>query len=50
MLFTEVRPLSRLPDVFLLSQGPIQDTTWHLVIVAPSAPLGCDRVSDLAYS
>ena len=34
MLLTEVRPLSRLPDIFLLSQGPIQDTTWHLVIVA----------------
>ena len=37
--------LSFSPVVFL-SRDPIQDTTLHLVVTAPKAPLGCDSFSD----
>lgn len=51
-LLTEVCMSLQFPQflphfLFFLCEDPIQDTTWHLGILSPKAPLRiCDRFSD----
>lgn len=35
-----------LPNVLFLIEDPVQDTTWHLVIIFPQIPLDYDSFSD----